>query len=78
MTETAQRIMALYLEHGTVEPGAVLIISELRRRAAAWEVPQPGGLDAAMKELRTEGYVIITGSHGLELTARGVSYLLDD
>lgn len=78
MTETAQRIMALYLEHNTVEPGAVLIISELRRRAAEWGMPHTARLDAAMEELQAQGCVTITVSHGIELTSRGVSYLLDD
>jgi hypothetical protein len=78
MTDTAQRIMGLFLAHGAIEPGAVLIISELRRRAADWGALHSASLEAAMEELKTEGYVIITAPHGLELTARGVSYLLAD
>jgi hypothetical protein len=78
MTDTAQRIMGLFLAHGIIEPGAVLIISELRRKAADWGMPHPASLEAAMEELKAEGYVIITAPHGLELTERGVSYLLQE
>ena len=78
MTDTAQKIMGLFLTHGVIEPGAVLIISELRRRATEWGAPHPAHLETAMQELKAEGYVIITAPHGIELTARGVSYLLEE
>ena len=78
MTETAQNIMKLFIDRRGIEPGSVLIISELRRKAAEWGTQHATGLEAAMEELKAEGYVIITHPHGLELTSRGVSYLLED
>jgi hypothetical protein len=78
MTETARKIMGHFVKHGKIEPGSVLTVSELLRTAVEWGKSHSENLDSAMEELRDEGFVIITSPHGLELTARGVSYLLGE
>ena len=78
MTDTANRIMDLFARQGKVEQGSVLIVSELYRSAQEWGPQYVENLESAMKELRDEGYVLITAPHGLELTGRGVAYLADE
>ncbi len=75
MTETAQKIMELFRKHKLVETGMVLTVSELSHEARKWGPAHPAALNAAMEELRDEGFVIITSPHGLELTEAGFSYL---
>ncbi len=75
MTDTAQKIMELFKKHKRVEPGMVLTISELSHETRKWGPTHSAVLDAAMEELRDEGYAIITTPHGLELTEMGFSYL---
>jgi hypothetical protein len=65
----------LFNRHGKAEVGKVVPFAELSYHANEWGPRYAEGLEAAMKELRDEGYAIITVPHGLELTERGFSYL---
>lgn len=78
MTETAQKIMELFEKQNKVETGMVLTFPELSKKAGEWGPQHSACLNAAMEELRNEGYVIITAPHSLELTERGYTYLFSE
>ncbi|MGE5893124.1 MAG: hypothetical protein ACM34I_03620 [bacterium] len=78
MTDTAQKIMLLFQKHAKVEPGMVLTFTEMSCRAKEWGPHHSASLEAAMEELRDEGYALITTPHGLELTESGYSYLFKE
>lgn len=78
MTETALKIMELFGKHDKVKAGMVLTVSGLSHEARKWGPQHSSNLEAAMEELRDEGYVIITSPHGLELTEMGYSYLFSE
>jgi hypothetical protein len=78
MTKAAEKIMELFKKHDKVETGMVLTSAELSFSTSDWEPSDFSALDNALKELRNEGYVIITPSRGLELTERGVNYLFEE
>ena len=78
MTGTAEKIMELFSKHRKVEAGMVLTPAELSLSSSGWEPSDFAGLDGAFRELSSEGYVIVTVSKGLELTEKGVNYLLGE
>jgi hypothetical protein len=78
MTGTAEKIMALFRTHHDVKTGMVLTSSELSFHSGGWEPSDFAGMDDAIRELKHEGYVIITPSKGLELTEEGLNYLLNE
>ena len=78
MTTTAEKIMALFRMHHDVKTGMVLTSSELSFHSGGWEPSDFAGMEDALRELKDEGYVIITPSKGLELTEEGLHYLLSE
>ena len=78
MTKTAEKIMALFRAHHDVKTGMVLTSSELSFHSGGWEPSDLAGIDNSLRELKDEGYVIITPSKGLELTEQGLQYLLSE
>jgi len=78
MTKTAEKIMELFKKHDKLQAGMVLTSSELSFSSSDWEPSDFAEMDNAYKELRKEGYVIITPSKGLELTENGLNYLFNE
>lgn len=78
MTKTAERVMALFQKHNKVQPGTVLTSSEVSSGSQDWGPSDFAGLDVAFRELTNEGLVIITPSKGLELTEKGLAFLLNE
>ncbi len=78
MRRTSEKIMALFERHHKIETGMVLPSTEFSPGSSGWEPDDFAEMDGAFKELSDEGLVIITPSKGLELTEKGVSYLLSE
>jgi len=78
MTKTAEKVMALFQKHDKVQPGTVLTSSEVSSGSQDWGPSDFAGLDGAFRELGNEGLVIITPSKGLELTEKGLAFLLNE
>jgi len=78
MTRTPEKIMELFRRHNKVKAGMVLTSAEFSPGSPGWEPSDFAVLDDAFRELRDEGLVIITPSRGLELTEKGLSYLLNE
>ena len=78
MTGTSEKIMELFRSHDKVKAGMVLTSSELSFSSSSWEPSDFAGMDEALKELSSEGYVIITPSKGLELTEKGLNLLFNE
>ncbi len=75
MTETAQKIMELFKHDDKAKPGMVLPLAQLHSQASDWGPHHYAKLEEAMRELRSEGYVVITPSKNLELTEEGYDFL---
>ncbi len=78
MTDTAKKVMELFARHDKAEPGMVITSSELSSNAKKWGKGHFKRLHEAMEELRNEGHVTITASHGLELTEEGYNFLFNE
>jgi hypothetical protein len=78
MTETAQLIMELFMKQDKAKTGMVLSHAQLSLKAKEWGQPHAEKLNHASEELRSEGYVIMTPSQGLELTDKGYFYLFNE
>ncbi len=78
MRRTSEKIMALFQKHQKVKAGTVLTSTEFSPGSPGWEPADFAEMDEAFKELSDEGFVIITPSKGLELTEKGLSYLLNE
>ena len=78
MTKTAEMVMSLFQTHDKVQTGTVLTSSEVSRGSQNWEPSDFAELEGAIRELSYEGLVIITVSKGLELTEKGLAFLLNE
>lgn len=78
MTKIAEKVMALFQKHEKVQAGTVLTFSEVSSGSKDWGPSDFVGLDGAFRELSYEGLVIITSSKGLELTEKGLAFLLNE